>query len=168
VQVVFVVSNHVIDNLLPKLPICPLLLTIWKQCPSPWMFQTNWKLELRHHECHDPSFRFTTKTKAWKSVGQECNPRVTFTFLGVWESVREYVHTLPNGLPLRELETLRNFEFTENNFKGQNSLDWRVFYNIGKILRRKCLKWACTQVLITQVMIERRVESQSANLIPNH
>jgi len=28
VQVVFVVFNHVIDYLLPKLPICPLLLTI--------------------------------------------------------------------------------------------------------------------------------------------
>jgi hypothetical protein len=25
-----------------------------------------------------------TKAKAWKGVGQECNPRITFALLGVW------------------------------------------------------------------------------------
>ncbi len=27
--------------------------------------------------------------------------------------------------------------------KGQNSLDWRVSYTIRKILKQRCIKWAC-------------------------
>jgi hypothetical protein len=30
----------------------------------------------------------------------------------------------------------------KHNCRGQNSLPWRVFYIIGKLLKRKCLKWA--------------------------
>jgi len=54
--------------------------------------------------------------------------------LGVYKSVREWTFTLPNELPLWELESRWTFKFLENNFKGQNPLDWRVFYIIGKIL----------------------------------
>jgi hypothetical protein len=33
-------------------------------------------------------------------------------------------------------------EMSENNFKGQNSMACGVFYIIGKLLKRRCLKWA--------------------------
>jgi hypothetical protein len=39
--------------------------------------------------CHDRSFRLATKTRAWKSAGQECNLGVTFTPPKVRENVRE-------------------------------------------------------------------------------
>jgi hypothetical protein len=33
-------------------------------------------------------------------------------------------------------------KFSYNNLKGQNSLDWGLFYTIRNFLRWKCLKWA--------------------------
>jgi hypothetical protein len=31
--------------------------------------------------------------------------------------------------------------FSKRNLKNQNSLDWKVFYTIGMLLRLRCLKW---------------------------
>ncbi len=72
--------------------------------------------------CHDPNLEFATKGKTWKGANRECNPRVTFALLGVWESVREWIHTLPNGLPLWELESLCSPKFSKKDFKDQNLL----------------------------------------------
>jgi hypothetical protein len=33
-------------------------------------------------------------------------------------------------------------ESSERDFRGQNSFPWSVLYIIGKLLKRKCLKWA--------------------------
>ncbi len=63
--------------------------------------------------------------------------------LGVQESVREWTLTLSRQLPLGELESQWTPKFLGSNCKGQNPLDWRIFYIIGKLLRRRCLKWAC-------------------------
>jgi len=41
-----------------------------------------------------------------------------------------------------ELESWWTFKFSESNWKGQNPLDRIVFYIIGKLLDRRCLKWA--------------------------
>jgi hypothetical protein len=60
----------------------------------------------------------------------------------VQESVRKWTLTLPRQLPLRELESRRTPEFLKSNCRGQNPLVWRVFYIIGKILKRRYLKWA--------------------------
>ncbi len=89
--------------------------------------------------CHDLSLGFVTKTWAWKIVGRECNSGVTFTLLRVQGSVMEWPHTFPNGFSLWELESRWTFEYLESNLRGQNSLDWIFHYNIGKLLRRKCL-----------------------------
>jgi hypothetical protein len=45
-----------------------------------------------------------------------------------------------------------------------------VLYIIGKLLECKCLKWAriAHSEFETQVMAKRRVESQTANLTPDH
>jgi hypothetical protein len=50
--------------------------------------------------------------------------------------------TFSSELPLWELESQWTPKFSENNFKGQNPLDWSVIYIIKKKLERKCLKWA--------------------------
>jgi hypothetical protein len=36
----------------------------------------------------------------------------------------------------------RTPEFLERDCKGQNSSPWKILYIIGKLLTRKCLKWA--------------------------
>jgi len=37
----------------------------------------------------------------------------------------------------------------ESDYRGQNPLDWKVIYIIGKLLKRRCLKWACMTHLDT-------------------
>jgi hypothetical protein len=99
------------------------------------------KLQKQRCWYHDPSFGLVTKVRVWKGSGQKCNRIITPTFSRVWKSVREWPHTLPSGLPLWELEYLWTPKFSENDLKGQNSLDWRLPYNIRNILRLICLKW---------------------------
>jgi hypothetical protein len=76
-----------------------------------------------------------------KVQGQECNLGITFTFPGMQKNVREWAHALPSGLPLWELKSLWNLKFSESNLRRQNSLDWKLPYTIGNLLRRS-LKWA--------------------------
>ncbi len=73
------------------------------------------------------------KSQAWESH---------FMFPGVWESVREWTPTLPSELPFWELESQWTPKFSEGGSRGQNSLDWRFLYIIGKLSKRRCLKWA--------------------------
>ncbi len=65
-----------------------------------------------------------------------------FMLPGVQKSVKEWTFTLPRELPLWELESRWILEFSNSNFRVQNSLDWGVLYMIGKLLELKCLKWA--------------------------
>jgi hypothetical protein len=58
------------------------------------------------------------------------------------ENVSEWTFTLPKELPPWELESRWTSECLKNNFRGQNQMDWGVFYTIEKILKQYCLKWA--------------------------
>jgi hypothetical protein len=97
---------------------------------------------------HDFNFGLTTKAKARKGAGWECDPRITFTFLRVQEIMREWAHTISSGLPFWELKFLWSPEFSKNDLRSQKSLDWGLLYTLGKILRRRCLRWACMIHLI--------------------
>jgi hypothetical protein len=80
--------------------------------------------------------------KVWaKSEAQESH----FMLPRGWEmgECENWTSTLPNELPLWELESRWTPKFSESDFKGQNPLDWGVLYNIRKFLERKCQKWAC-------------------------
>jgi hypothetical protein len=68
--------------------------------------------------CRDPSF------------GREC------------ERVWRWRLTLPSEFPLWELESQWTPELSKSNYRGQNTLHWRVLYIIEKLLKCKCLKWA--------------------------
>jgi hypothetical protein len=88
----------------------------------------------------------------------------------MWENVRESTSTLPNEFPLSELKSWWTSEFSKNNCRGQNPLDWKVPYIIGKLLKLRCLNgfaWPIW-VLKTQVMTKKRVGNQVDNLTPNH
>jgi hypothetical protein len=61
----------------------------------------------------------------------------------VKESVREWTLTLPKELPLWELESRWTPKCSKSNCKGQNPMARRIFYTIGKLLKRRCIKWAC-------------------------
>jgi hypothetical protein len=82
------------------------------------------------------------RQRACKVAGQEGNPRVTLHVPGSVKSVTEWTLRLPRQLPLWEMESQWTPEFLKGNFRGQNSLDWRIRYTIGKFLKFRCLKWA--------------------------
>jgi hypothetical protein len=93
--------------------------------------------------CYNLSFGLATKARAFKVAGQEWSPIVTFhapKSVGKCEGMNP---TLPNEFPLWELESQWTFESLEGDCKGQNSMDIRVSYIIGKFLEHRCLKWAC-------------------------
>jgi len=50
--------------------------------------------------------------------------------------------TLPKQLPLWEMESRWTPETLETNLRNQNSIACGVPYIIGKLLERRCLKWA--------------------------
>jgi hypothetical protein len=60
----------------------------------------------------------------------------------VQESVREWAFTLPRQLPLWERESRWTPKTSESHLRGQNSMACGAFYIIGKLLERRCLKWA--------------------------
>jgi hypothetical protein len=78
--------------------------------------------------------------KSMERCNQQCNLKVTFTFLGVRENVREWTHTLPNELPFWKLKWTP--KFSKNLLGNQNSLDWGLHYTIGNLLRLRCFKWS--------------------------
>jgi hypothetical protein len=78
--------------------------------------------------CHDLSLGLMTKERGCKVVGQKGKP-----------GVMPHVPGSAKELPLWELEST---EFLEHNCRGQNPLHWRVFYIIGKLLKRRCLEWS--------------------------
>jgi hypothetical protein len=96
------------------------------------------------------SLGLATKAKAYKGVGQkEC------------ERVWRWKLTLPSELPFWELESWWTPKPLESDCKGQNIFHWGVFYIIGKLLKCKCLKWACmTHLYIWNISY--------GSLIPDH
>jgi hypothetical protein len=77
---------------------------------------------------------------------QGCGPRGSpGVILHAPGSAREWggvnPHT-PKGVQLWELESRWILESSGGDFKGQNSMARAVLYTIGKILERRCLKWA--------------------------
>jgi hypothetical protein len=61
----------------------------------------------------------------------------------VLESVREWTLTLPRQLPLWEMESQWTPKTLESDCRGQTSMNCGVLYIIGKLLKRRYLKWAC-------------------------
>jgi hypothetical protein len=71
-------------------------------------------------------------------------------------------------LPRWELESLWTPKSSESNWKEQNPSSWGVIYIIGKLLKRRCPKWARMTIwtFATQVMAKKKVESQIGSWLP--
>jgi hypothetical protein len=89
------------------------------------MLVTNWL-------CRNPSLGLATKVKACKGVSQEECER-----MWGWRL------TLPTEFPFWELESRWNPELSESDYKGQNTSHWGVLYIIVRLLKCRCIKWAC-------------------------
>jgi hypothetical protein len=63
-------------------------------------------------------------------------------FLKVQKNAKEWTHKLSSELSLWELESQWIPEPLDNDYNGQNSLNYEIFYIIEKLLECKCLKWA--------------------------
>jgi hypothetical protein len=61
--------------------------------------------------------------------------------LGMPKSVREWTLTLQSEFPCWELEFRMDSQTFIAQFRGKKSLPWRFLYIIGKLLKRRCLKW---------------------------
>ncbi len=84
---------------------------------------------------HNLSLGLVTKARACKVASQKWSLGVTLHAPG---SVRKCEGmnplTLPRELPLWELESRWTSKFSKSNYRGQNSMDWGVFYIIEKTL----------------------------------
>jgi hypothetical protein len=99
------------------------------------------------------------RAKECKGVGQEGNPRVTSHAFGSVEECEGMNPHTPKWAP-----TLGVWIPMESWIcRGQNLLDWKVFYIIGKLLERKCLKWACMTHLDTQNTSYGQKKGQESN-----
>jgi hypothetical protein len=95
----------------------------------------------QNHFCCNLSFGLTIKAKAYKGAGQEWARESHFMLPGMPKSVKEWTLTLPSELPLWVLKSQWIPEFSESNYRDQNSLNWKVFYIIEKLLEHRCLLW---------------------------
>jgi hypothetical protein len=85
--------------------------------------------------CHNPSLGLMTKARACKVASQE----EAYEWKKVWGN--EPSHS-PVNFHFGSLESQWTPEFLESDCKNQNPMDWKFIYIIGKLLKRKCLKWA--------------------------
>jgi hypothetical protein len=120
-------------------------------------------LKISLEVCRNPSFGLATKAKGLQGCGprgrkpgsqgkgiarlrakRKLGSHITYPreCKKVWGSVREWTLTLPRQLPLWEMESRWTPEASESDFRGQNSMVCNVLYIIGRLLKRRCLKWA--------------------------
>jgi hypothetical protein len=135
-------------------------------CLIPWAMDKK-LLEgnrIRHRYWRDPSLGLATKVtkvkglQGWRPKG---SPRVTPHAPGSAKEWGEMNPHTPKGVQPWELESQCTLESSEGDFRGQNSMDGRLFYIIKKLLERRCLKSARTVIWTskTYVMGKRRVGS---------
>jgi hypothetical protein len=94
-------------------------------------------------QCRNLRLGLTTKARAYKSASQERSPGVTFHVPGsTKEWGNEPSHSQRNS-HFGELKSWWTPESSKSDCRGQNALDWGVHYIIGKLLERRCPKWAC-------------------------
>jgi hypothetical protein len=89
---------------------------------------------------------------------------------GVQKSVRERTLTFPSEFPCWELESQWTPECSKSDCKGQNPMARKKIYIIGKLLERRCPKWACiTHLDIWNINYgQEKGRNQIGNLIPDH
>jgi hypothetical protein len=93
--------------------------------------------------CRNLSLGLATKARGCKVAGQVGDPGAFHMLPGVqrvWGN--ELSHSQVNS-HVGSWSPERTLESSKRNCRGQNSLPWKVFYIIRKLLKFRCLKWAC-------------------------
>jgi hypothetical protein len=136
-------SNSTLTNLLFGLCKFVWIINPLVTCPSP---------HPRAPACppyHNLRFRLMTKVRACRGTGQKWNPGITFHAPGSVGGCEGMNAHTPKWAPTLGVIVPMDSQIFKEQFRGQNSLDWKAPYTIGNILERKCLKWACTSHLST-------------------
>ncbi len=89
---------------------------------------------------HNLSLGFTTKARGLEKCGPKVQPGSHIHNLGSVGEHEEMSHTLPNGLPLWELESRWISKFFLNDLRGQNLLNLKVPYTIEIFWGCRCQK----------------------------
>jgi hypothetical protein len=141
-QLLHLGQNHFPISLSPnggvKHPICHLL-EHWSQ--SSIMVAFIDYSHMNNYYCH-LSFKLVTKVRVGNSAGQKWSLGVTFhapRSVGECEGMNP--HT-PKWTPTLGVRVPMDSQFFKKWFQGQNTLDWKIPYTIGKLFEHRCLKWA--------------------------
>jgi hypothetical protein len=81
-------------------------------------------LQSHIHVCHNRSLGFATKAKGCKVVGQEGNSGVASHVPESAKSVRDHSLTLPNELPLWELESQMDCRIFRMQLQKLKPIGW--------------------------------------------
>ncbi len=107
-----------------------------------WFDGQNIGVHQGHQGSCNLSIRFVTKARACKVVGQE---RKLDSHISCSQECKRVWGNDPSCSQVNshfESQSLKwTLEFLESNYRGQNSMNWGIPYIIGKILKRRCLKW---------------------------
>jgi hypothetical protein len=95
-----------------------------------------------HLRCRNPSLGLVTKARGLQGCGPRRSLGVTPHVLGNGGRCEGANPHTPKATPTWEMESRWTPEFLEGDCRGQNSMAWSVPYIIGKLLERRCLKWA--------------------------
>ncbi len=150
------INQYILTQLLEfPTKLCTLVNENFDRSPKPPKYPVQ--------KCRNPSLELTTKARACRNVGQEGNPGVTFHAPGSAKECEGMNPHTPKGTPTLGVGVPVDFEFSKNDCRGQNSLDWSVHYIIEKLLERRCLKWACMTHLHTWNISYGQKKSRESN-----
>jgi hypothetical protein len=101
-----------------------------------YLFLLNMKCnKLQHNICRNPNLGLVTKPRVCKVAGQE----EAQEWKNVWRNEPSHPQ---RSFHFGSLKSRWIPKSSENNSRSQNSIDWRIFYTIENLLKRRCLKWA--------------------------
>jgi hypothetical protein len=88
---------------------------------------------------------------------------VTFHALESAKKCERMNLTFLSEFPFWEFKSQWALKSSKGDCKGQNSLDWKVLYTIGKLLKLRCLKWACMTHLGSKNISYGQKKGQESN-----
>jgi hypothetical protein len=93
--------------------------------------------------CRNPNLGLATKAKTCIGADREWSPRVTFHALGSLGKCEGMNPHTPKWVLILGVGVPMDSWIFRGWFRNKKSLDWKVPYIIGKLLKLRCLKWAC-------------------------
>jgi hypothetical protein len=93
--------------------------------------------------CHNFSLGLATNARVCKDAGRKWSLRVTFHVHGSVGKCEGMNPNTPKWVPTLGIRVMMNSRIIKWRLQGSKSLDWKIPYTIGKLLKWRCLKWVC-------------------------